>query len=44
MNKRQSILLAVIILAVIVYCWILFFELPDKTGHSAAAYIDLLKN
>lgn len=31
MNKRQMILLILIIAAVLLYCWILFFELPDKT-------------
>lgn len=31
MNKRQMILLFLIIAAVLLYCWILFFELPDKT-------------
>lgn len=31
MNKRQLILLILIIAAVLLYCWILFFELPDKT-------------
>lgn len=38
MNKRQLILLIVIILAIAVYCWILFFELPNKTVEDAAAY------
>lgn len=32
MNKRQTILLVIIILAVALYCWILFFEIPDKTA------------
>lgn len=31
MNKRQMILLILIIAAVLLYCWILYFELPDKT-------------
>lgn len=31
MNKRQMILLILIIAAVLLYCWILLFELPDKT-------------
>lgn len=32
MNRRQAILLTIIILAVALYCWILFFEIPDKTA------------
>lgn len=39
MNKRQAILLIIIILAIAVYCWILFFELPNKTVESATIYI-----
>ncbi|WP_153730711.1 hypothetical protein [Sporosarcina obsidiansis] len=30
MNRRQTILLTIIIVAILLYCWILFFELPDK--------------
>ncbi|MDV6377490.1 hypothetical protein ORD22_04350 [Sporosarcina sp. GW1-11] len=30
MNKRQTILLIIICIAIAIYCWILFFELPDK--------------
>ncbi|WP_255408203.1 hypothetical protein [Sporosarcina sp. P3] len=39
MNKRQAILLTVIIVAIAVYCWILFFELPNKTAEGATTYI-----
>ncbi|WP_157111219.1 MULTISPECIES: hypothetical protein [Sporosarcina] len=39
MNKRQAILLIIIILAIAVYCWILFFELPNKTVENATTYI-----
>lgn len=42
MNKRQAILLIVIILAIAVYCWILFFELPNKTVEDTATYIESL--
>ncbi|WP_255407629.1 MULTISPECIES: hypothetical protein [Sporosarcina] len=39
MNKRQTILLIVILVAIAVYCWILFFELPNKTAEGATTYI-----
>ncbi|WP_303968300.1 hypothetical protein [Sporosarcina ureae] len=42
MNKRQLILLIVIILAIAVYCWILFFELPNKTVEDVAVYVESL--
>ncbi|WP_158233922.1 hypothetical protein [Sporosarcina sp. P34] len=42
MNKRQAILLIVIILAIAVYCWILFVELPNKTMEDATTYIGSL--
>ncbi|WP_158232454.1 hypothetical protein [Sporosarcina sp. P13] len=32
MNRRQTILLIIIGIAIAIYCWILFFELPDKTA------------
>ena len=41
-NKRQTILLIVIIVAIAMYCWILFFELPNKTVEDAATYIESL--
>lgn len=44
MNKRQAILLAIIVLAIAVYLWILFFELPDKTVQDATTYIELFTN
>ncbi len=44
MNKRQAILLAIIVLAIAVYLWILFFELPNKTAQDAATYIELFTN
>lgn len=42
MNKRQAILLIIIIVAIAVYCWILFFELPTKTVEGATTYIESL--
>lgn len=40
MNKRQLLLFVIIIAAVLLYCWILFFEVPAKTADSAQLYIN----
>lgn len=43
MNRRQTVLLIIIIAAILLYCWILFIELPEKTAAgNISAYIDLL--
>lgn len=42
MNKRQAILLAIIVLAIAVYLWILFFELPDKTAQGIVASVETI--
>lgn len=42
MNKRQAILLVIIVLAIAVYLWILFFELPDKTAQGIASSVETM--
>lgn len=42
MNKRQLLLFVIIIAAVLLYCWILFFEVPAKTAENTQLYISEL--